>query len=107
MKVLELRKGGGVYGFLCPGCGHLHTFATKSPQKNGAKWSFNGDVNNPTFSPSMLVRAEYGEGYKPFVCHSFVRNGEIQLLGDCTHDNKNKTMELPDLDESFINIYSE
>ena len=107
MKVLERKKGTGVYLIKCPGCNGVHSFATETAQSNGAKWGFNGDLEKPTFVPSMLVRAEHGEGYVPFVCHSFVTNGMIQFLGDCSHENKNKTMELPDLEESFINIYSE
>ena len=32
-----------------------------------------------------------------FVCHSFVTDGRIQFLGDCTHDLAGHTVELPDL----------
>lgn len=30
------------------------------------------------------------------VCHSFVRDGQIQYLGDCTHEYAGKTVDLPD-----------
>jgi hypothetical protein len=28
-------------------------------------------------------------------CHVFVTKGEIQFLGDCTHELKNKTVPIP------------
>ena len=79
----------------CPACGSLHCFDTR--------WKFNGDLDNPTFSPSMLVTVpEYRDG-RPTgknnsVCHSFVRNGSIQFLNDCTHEMAGKTVELPECD---------
>lgn len=30
------------------------------------------------------------------VCHSFVRAGKIEFLGDCTHALKGQTVPLPD-----------
>ena len=32
---------------------------------------------------------------RPLVCHSFVRNGRIEFLGDCTHGLAGKTVDLP------------
>lgn len=29
-------------------------------------------------------------------CHSYVRDGKIEFLGDCFHDLKNTTVELPE-----------
>lgn len=72
--------------FDCPGCGSLHSIQT--PQ-----WSFNEDLEKPTVSPSILV---YGvEGSHPR-CHSFVRDGMIQFLDDCTHELKGQTIEIPE-----------
>lgn len=55
-------------------------------------WSFNGDVNNPTFSPSLLVFKDLPEQR----CHSFVTDGKIQFLSDCFHDLAGQTVELPE-----------
>jgi hypothetical protein len=33
----------------------------------------------------------------PQRCHSFVRNGRIEFLGDCTHALASQTVDLPDL----------
>lgn len=76
----------------CPGCKCNHGFTTKHP--TFAPWSFNGDLEKPTFNPSMLCNADYPESR----CHSFVRDGKIQFLNDCFHDLKNTTVELPDID---------
>lgn len=68
----------------CPGCGMAHLFDNR--------WTFNGDINKPTFSPSMLARWPENN-----ICHSFVTNGKIRFLGDCTHSLKNKEVELPEI----------
>ena len=78
----------------CPGCGCLHIF--------DQRWSFNGDMDKPTFSPSMLVNGtpdmqKYINENNPR-CHSFVRDGMIQFLSDCTHELAGKTVELPEIE---------
>jgi len=67
----------------CPGCGHGHLF--------DARWTFNGDVDKPTFKPSMLVNANMPGHIR---CHSFVTDGEIRFLNDCDHDLKGQTVKL-------------
>lgn len=47
------------------------------------RWQWNGDVNYPTIHPSILTRSNYSKG--EVVCHSWVRDGKVQFLGDCTH----------------------
>jgi hypothetical protein len=88
------------FGFKCPGCGIDHVLPTDKENK-GKSWGFNYDLENPTFTPSILMKAE---GYKdeefdiPAVtCHSFVRNGKIEFLGDCTHSQAGKTLELEEI----------
>lgn len=56
------------------------------------QWSFNGDVDNPTFNPSLLNRDNQGH-----VCHLFVRNGKIEYLGDCTHSLAGKVIDMEDM----------
>lgn len=90
--------------FWCPGCNSHHCVNNR--------WSFNGDFNKPTFAPSILARGvvpftsdEYdrvlnGEVIEPIplICHSFVREGKIEYLSDCTHSLAGQTVELEDLD---------
>ena len=59
------------------------------------KWEFNGDMDKPTFSPSILSKWPGPGSVK--ICHSFVRDGKIQFLADCTHDLKGQTVDLPDV----------
>lgn len=85
------------YIVMCPGCGHGHLFNTV-PSPNGIGgpkpvWSFNGDMDRPTFSPSMLVRSVDAD-LKPTRCHSFVRDGRIEFLSDCGHSLAGQTVEL-------------
>jgi hypothetical protein len=79
------------YAFHCPGCGHAHA-VTVNGKKNGsnASWEWNGSMDKPTFTPSLNV-----VGY----CHSFVRDGNIQFLSDCTHKLAGQTVEIPDWDD--------
>lgn len=55
-------------------------------------WSWNGDVERPTLAPSILTEEKWAG--KPFRCHSYIKNGIVEFLGDCTHVNKNRTMSL-------------
>ena len=91
--------------FRCPGCEDNH-------QVYVGTWTWNGDLERPTFTPSVLVRGnqwprdEFPEYYKPAhaniapggttVCHSFVTDGRIQFLGDCTHALAGQTVDLPE-----------
>jgi hypothetical protein len=79
--------------FYCPGCKQYHQI---SDAPGG--WTFNGDFEKPTISPSILVN---GSGACPSVprCHSFVREGMIQFLSDCTHELAGQTVELTNADE--------
>jgi len=87
----------GRYNFNCPGCGFAHGVWTKTENPlTHARWDFNGDVNNPTVSPSILVRGYDGEKEQNYVCHSFIKAGKIQFLGDCTHALAGQTVELPE-----------
>lgn len=84
--------------FECPGCGMLHQARIAGPSVEHPCWTFNGDLEKPTLSPSLLVR--WGRtGEPPQVCHSFVKEGQIQFLGDCTHDKAGQTVPLLVLEE--------
>lgn len=84
----------GYYYFYCPGCKMDH-YVNTNP-KIGATWTFNGDFEKPTFSPSLLVTYPNGR-LKNRRCHSFIKNGMIQFLSDCSHELAGKTVELEDV----------
>lgn len=88
---------GGYLLFHCPGCESAHMVRVASPGVPGG-WTFNGDHDRPTFSPSVLVTyngSDAGQdGAPPAICHSFVTDGQIQFLGDCTHALAGQTVPL-------------
>lgn len=55
-------------------------------------WNWNGDVENPTLSPSILTTCQLPN--KPLRCHCFVRNGMIEYLSDCNHEFASQTLPL-------------
>lgn len=99
------RADGDRVHFWCPGCDQAHGITVGT-------WTWNGDLELPTFTPSVLIRGnqwskdEYPEYFKPrhaavapgadTVCHSFVTDGRIQFLGDCTHELAGQTVDLPE-----------
>lgn len=111
---------GRFYGvrFDCPGCASVTQRGTKqvvlpvdwtpagyerSPHISAKPWGFNGDLEQPTFTPSVLGRWEEWQGdgvpKKQHVCHSFVRAGRIEFLPDCTHALAGQTVDLPEIEE--------
>jgi len=83
--------------FRCPAkeCGvHRVNIGLPIPNKT---WTWNGDLEKPTFKPSINasgVDPETGEVL--YRCHSHVKDGMIQFLGDCTHELKGQTVPLVD-----------
>ncbi|MFZ4286623.1 DUF6527 family protein [Variovorax sp. HJSM1_2] len=88
--------------FHCPGCDTKHAVSTSGP----GCWTWNGSLDRPTLTPSVLVRTGRAvdsawvreEGDPPDVCHSFVTDGRIQFLSDCTHALAGQTVDLPELE---------
>jgi len=66
------------------------------PHQIDGTWSFNGDMNVPTFRPSYLTWWDEGDPPVPKRCHSFIKEGRIQFLSDCTHALADQTVEIPD-----------
>lgn len=96
--------------FECPGCEMGH--AVNVAPGHGPVWGWNGSLDRPTFTPSVLAtgvhrlnederdRRERGESVepRPLRCHSFVRDGRIEFLSDCTHHLAGQTIPLPAVD---------
>lgn len=85
--------------YYCLGCKMLHpVHVSKPPGQISAVWLWNWDFVKPTLSPSLNVTYSSPKGLRPTRnCHVFIREGKIQYLGDCYHDLKNTTIELPDI----------
>lgn len=102
MKLLPIETDGVIKGYYfdCPGCGGGH-YLTVRPHvaNNGASWDFNGSLEAPTFQPSVLERLTFSEPSRsPKICHSFIANGKIQFLSDCTHALAGQTVEMLEID---------
>lgn len=90
---------GGRLHFWCPGCNEVHGIQVGDGP--GPRWGWNGNAEKPTFTPSILVRWNVPPPREPgdppdTVCHSFVTDGRIQFLGDCTHALAGQTVDLPE-----------
>lgn len=83
----------------CPGCKQLHQIWTKeftnTSNPNHPKWSFDGDMEKPTFSPSLLINKNRADPERDIhQCHSFIRDGQWQFLSDCTHELAGKIVPM-------------
>lgn len=102
-KVRPLDDAGNAYAFYCPGCRHEHVYYINIDSR--PHWQFNGDLESPSFTPSLLNRwGKYADpnwqepddvapdepGSWSGVCHLFVTNGVIDYCGDCTHDHNGR-----------------
>ncbi len=92
----------------CPGCKNHHEFLVVGVHPR--LWIFDGNRDLPTFHPSMNCRCgPMPEGTKRAgkidVCHSIVTAGRIQFLGDCTHELRGQTVDLPEIDPVIIQMH--
>lgn len=115
-KVLRTWVSAGQRGvhYWCQGCRGIHGVVIEGP---GA-WGFNGDFERPTFTPSVLTTGALyeltadgtdrdmtkpirhpgpGGEIKHLICHTFVKDGMVQFLGDCGHEFAGQTLPLPEL----------
>lgn len=115
--------------FHCPGCNDEHGvrvttppagYELREPSPPHPCWTWNGNLDLPTFSPSVLVTrghfchnppvpgncaCDFQERFpdeEPWAwpctrCHSFVRDGRIQFLPDSTHKLAGQTVDLPEI----------
>lgn len=74
------------YLFHCPACGFDHWFKTTKPKPT---WTFDGDMQEPTVTPSILTNANRK-------CHLFVNRGMIEYCADSEHELAGKTVPMPD-----------
>lgn len=92
------------WAFYCPACLRAHTFYVAG----GVKWTFNGDQECPTFSPSLRIFTPKIKGPvagtvipERTVCHLFLSRGFIRFCGDCPHEMAGRTVEMEDWPESY------
>jgi Family of unknown function (DUF6527) len=118
--VAKATKGtDGAFIFWCPGCDEAHAF----PVDGSRGWKWNGSLDLPVISPSILVRSGHyvpghegscwcnfdWEGREPSFhckqCHSFIGKadgsmpGYIEFLSDCSHALAGQTVLIPDWED--------
>lgn len=96
LRIYDSGTANATAVFHCPGCRYDHPFDL-------TRWTWNGDMRKPTFTPSLLVFKDIPE----YRCHSFVTNGQIQFLDDCHHELRGKTVNMVSWDdEDFDTFYN-
>ena len=86
LRTAKDSNGDKIYIFNCPGCDHQHYF--------NKDWSFDGNFEKPTFSPSLLNYFPNDDSYR---CHLFIKDGKIEYLNDCSHKLSGKTIDMEDI----------
>lgn len=106
-KVVDGNDEHYAWSFECPGCGsgHLLPFKHTKAYHTGPLWTFNGDVDNPTFSPSIRSRYNFRGQTDPQthdVCHFHIKNGQFEFCSDSTHELSGKTAPMADTDVTQV-----
>lgn len=103
----KLRRAENGYTHWCPGCEEPHVIPDG--------WSFDGNLERPTFNPSVNITGKKcvmidgkwtGEWVRDAdgkaiddCCHYHLHAGELKFCGDSTHALAGKNVLLPDLPE--------
>lgn len=96
LETLSMADGGKALAFYCPGCKYHHRVQIERGSSNpgGPIWEWNGNMEKPTFSPSLGVNMGTDQQ-----CHLFVRDGRISYLYDSMHKLAGHEVGLIDLDK--------
>ena len=86
--------------FFCPACQEYHVLSVGPKSFWKLRWTFNGDCNAPTVNPSLLVEKPR-HNQRSSICHSFIRDGQIQYLTDCTHPLAGRTVPMTDIPDEL------
>jgi hypothetical protein len=97
-----MRRGADRYFHWCPACEEAHPLPDR--------WTFNGNLDAPTFSPSFRHTGKQIEKIngkwtgewvrdaagKPldWCCHYILTNGVLNFCGDCTHAMAGKSVPM-------------
>ncbi len=66
---------------------------TKGSRKDTHNWTWNGSLSAPDLRPSLLSWTDEHR------CHSFVNDGKVKFLNDCSHEYAGKTIDLLDVED--------
>lgn len=101
----KLRRTDRGYSHWCPACEEMHVIFDN--------WKFDGNLDRPTFTPSVKITGKQtikknGEWTGEWVrgpdgkaldecCHYFLTAGVLHFCGDCTHHLNGQQIVLPSL----------
>jgi uncharacterized protein DUF6527 len=105
---MKVKVWHGYLMFECPGCATVPQIVEGPSARHRIKvegeyaWGWNGSLDAPTITPSILFQW-YHKGDPPIDarCHSFIKDGQIEFLSDCTHALAGKTVLLPEMSEGL------
>lgn len=83
---IDQAAGGLTYWMWCPACDSLVRISDA--------WAWNGDVERPTFTPSLLTTTGAEDER---VCHAYVTDGSWHYLPDSTHADAGRSLGMADL----------
>lgn len=106
----KLRRAEGGHTHWCPGCEEPHVIPDS--------WAFDGDLEAPTFSPSVKITGKQtvvvdgrwtGEWVRDaagnaidYCCHYILTAGVLQFCDDCTHAMRGRKIPLPELPANLM-----
>jgi len=79
--------------FFCPACECSHAyFVNKDGTETNTppRWTFNGDWEKPTFTPSLLLNKSDPKR----MCHLYVTEGKIRYCADSPHRLAGQTVDM-------------
>lgn len=103
-----LRRGEGRFFHWCPACESMHPLPDHG-------WTFNRDVDRPSFSPSFKQSFVHWEGEpgseesrrtrEERVCHYIITDGLIQFCPDSWH-GRSDIVAMPPIPQSVVDAFS-
>jgi Family of unknown function (DUF6527) len=80
------------YSFSCKGCDCGHVFYVRG----ALVWEFNGDMDRPTFTPSLLNTCPNHPDPALRRCHLQLTKGQLHYYSDCSHALAGQVVALVD-----------
>lgn len=102
----QIERG---FTFYCPGCRERHqvrTQAVAGVREDGRSWpvwSFNGDYEHPTFTPSLWLYADMPGG-RETLCHLWITGGLLVYCQDSPHALAGQTVPMPDIPDHKLEL---
>ena len=102
MKIARREFNVAAYFVYCPACTRAHRFIVECEEDPSHRWDFDGNMEAPTFSPSLLVESgPMRPGERNQICHSYLQAGVWRFLNDSTHAMAGQKVPMVDFPEDY------